>query len=171
MEFNAGEAWNEKQILSSYSELSTLTGVPQLAEGKYYFVDLENTSSPIIPVPSPGYFNLIKDILQIPPIFPQRALRSFIDIKEHVNEMLDSISLKEKDVIDLRYLALDGEKKSYKSIGKKYYITGERVRQIEKIALRKLRHPKRSRKIRALFGTDYEDLDYYTDGLIDYWDF
>jgi len=70
-------------------------------------------------------------------------------IKETVTEMLESLTDREKDIIIMRF-GLDGEKpKSLQEIGTLLNLTKERIRQIEKKALRKLKHPSRSRKLRA----------------------
>jgi len=77
-------------------------------------------------------------------------------------EALRTLTKREGDVISLRFGLLDGIIRSYKEIGKKYGVTGGRIRQIEAKAIRKLRHPARSKKFKiiACLATD-TDVDKY----------
>ncbi|WP_312458317.1 sigma-70 family RNA polymerase sigma factor [Proteiniclasticum sp.] len=67
---------------------------------------------------------------------------------ETINESLDSITPREKDVIALRFGLEDGKLYTLEEIGKTYKVTRERIRQIEAKALKKLRHPSRSKKLK-----------------------
>jgi RNA polymerase primary sigma factor len=69
-------------------------------------------------------------------------------LKEQINEVLSSLSPREKRVIQLRFGLEDGRNRTLEEVGKEFHVTRERIRQIETNALRKLRHPKRSRKLR-----------------------
>ncbi len=69
-------------------------------------------------------------------------------LKEQLQEVLASLSAKEKRVIELRFGLGDGVRRTLEEVGREFGVTRERVRQIEKKALKKLRHPKRSRKLR-----------------------
>lgn len=64
-------------------------------------------------------------------------------LKETIQKSLNTLSTKEKEVIKLRY-GLGGQSLSLKEIGKKFNLTKERIRQIEKKAIRRLKHPSRS---------------------------
>jgi len=70
-------------------------------------------------------------------------------LEEELQEVLDSLTEKEKEVISLRYGLEDGETKTLEEVGKMFGVTRERIRQIEAKALRKLRHPSRSQKLRG----------------------
>lgn len=67
---------------------------------------------------------------------------------ERICEVLDTLKDREKEVLQLRYGLLDGKEKTLEEIGQVFGVTRERVRQIEMIALRKLRHPSRAKKLR-----------------------
>ncbi|HVL54178.1 MAG TPA: RNA polymerase sigma factor RpoD [Vitreimonas sp.] len=70
-------------------------------------------------------------------------------LKEQVEAVLDSLNGRERRVLELRFGLVDGRARTLEEVGKEFGITRERVRQIEAIALRKLRHPSRSRKLRG----------------------
>jgi RNA polymerase primary sigma factor len=69
-------------------------------------------------------------------------------LRESVEEALDSLSDRERDVLKLRFGLLDGRARTLEEVGKEFNVTRERIRQIEAKALRKLRHPSRSRKLK-----------------------
>jgi RNA polymerase primary sigma factor len=69
-------------------------------------------------------------------------------LKEQIDEVLSSLSPREKRVIQLRFGLEDGRSRTLEEVGKEFHVTRERIRQIETNALRKLRHPKRSRKLK-----------------------
>lgn len=73
---------------------------------------------------------------------------SEILMREHVYEILGTLTEREQKVIELRYGLRDGRERTLEEIGNEFNVTRERVRQIEEKALRKLRHPFRSRKLR-----------------------
>ena len=74
-------------------------------------------------------------------------------LKDQIEDILDTLSEREKGIIKLRFGLGDGEKKTLEEVGRAFNVTRERARQIEKKALRKLAHPSRSNKL----------LDYYYD--------
>ncbi len=69
-------------------------------------------------------------------------------LKEQIQDVLSELHQRERDVISLRFGINDGHPRTLEEVGNFFNITRERVRQIEAKALRKLRHPKRSRKLR-----------------------
>jgi len=69
-------------------------------------------------------------------------------LKEQLQDVLASLSAKEQRVIELRFGLGDGVRRTLEEVGREFGVTRERIRQIENKALRKLRHPKRSRKLR-----------------------
>ena len=62
--------------------------------------------------------------------------------------MLNTLTPREKKVIVLRFGLVDGHPRTLEEVGKEFNVTRERIRQIEAKALRKLRHPSRSRKLK-----------------------
>ncbi len=69
-------------------------------------------------------------------------------LKEQIDRVLDELSEREKRVIQLRFGLKDGRTRTLEEVGKEFNVTRERIRQIEAKALRKLRHPQYSRKLR-----------------------
>ena len=69
-------------------------------------------------------------------------------LKEQIEKVLDELSEREKRVIQLRFGLKDGHPRTLEEVGKEFSVTRERIRQIEAKALRKLRHPQYSRKLR-----------------------
>jgi RNA polymerase primary sigma factor len=69
-------------------------------------------------------------------------------LKEQVKAALGTLSQREQDVLRLRYGLDDGRSRTLEEVGKEFRVTRERIRQIEAKALRKLRHPSRSRKLK-----------------------
>jgi RNA polymerase primary sigma factor len=72
------------------------------------------------------------------------------DLKKRTSEMLKTLSPREDKILTLRYGLEDGIEMTLEEIGTAFGVTRERIRQIEAKALRKLRHPSRSRKLRPL---------------------
>ncbi len=71
-------------------------------------------------------------------------------IKEEVERILDTLGPREAMVLKMRYGLLDGKAKTLEEVGQYFNVTRERIRQIEVKALRKLRHPSRSKYLRML---------------------
>jgi len=73
---------------------------------------------------------------------------SFSLLKEQLMEVMDTLTPREKKVLELRFGILDGRTRTLEEVGKEFNVTRERIRQIEAKALRKLRHPSRSKRLR-----------------------
>jgi RNA polymerase primary sigma factor len=73
-------------------------------------------------------------------------------LKEQMQDILDSLSDRERKVLEMRFGLLDGQGHTLEEVGQEFGVTRERIRQIEAKALRKLRHPIRSRKLRDYLG-------------------
>ena len=73
---------------------------------------------------------------------------SFALMKEQLMEVLDTLTPREEKVLRLRFGLDDGRQRTLEEVGKEFNVTRERIRQIEAKALRKLRHPSRSKKLR-----------------------
>ncbi|MBV7328387.1 RNA polymerase sigma factor RpoD [Chloroflexi bacterium TSY] len=74
-------------------------------------------------------------------------------LKEQMVEILDQLSERERKVLVMRFGLEDGINRTLEDVGREFNVTRERVRQIEAKALRKLRHPLRSRKLRDYLGS------------------
>jgi len=74
-------------------------------------------------------------------------------LKEHMQDILDELGEREREVLQMRYGLKDGRYYTLEEVGQAFSVTRERVRQIEARALRKLRHPLRSRKLRDYLGS------------------
>ena len=73
---------------------------------------------------------------------------SFSLLREQLEEVLGTLAPREKKVLELRFGIADGRTRTLEEVGKEFNVTRERIRQIEAKALRKLRHPSRSKKLR-----------------------
>ena len=69
-------------------------------------------------------------------------------MREQVEEVLESLSDRERRVLQLRFGLEDGRSRTLEEVGRDFGVTRERIRQIEAKALRKLRHPARSKPLR-----------------------
>ena len=69
-------------------------------------------------------------------------------LREQVEDVLATLTSRERRVLELRFGLEDGRSRTLEEVGKEFGVTRERIRQIEAKALRKLRHPSRSRKLR-----------------------
>ena len=74
---------------------------------------------------------------------------SYTLLREQLNEVLHTLTPREEQVLKLRFGLLDGRTRTLEEVGKEFDITRERIRQIEAKALRKLRHPSRSNRLKA----------------------
>lgn len=73
---------------------------------------------------------------------------SFMLLKEQLSEVLGTLTPREEKVLRLRFGIEDGRSRTLEEVGKEFNVTRERIRQIEAKALRKLRHPSRSKKLK-----------------------
>jgi RNA polymerase primary sigma factor len=72
-----------------------------------------------------------------------------LNLKEQTESVLKTLTPREEKVIKMRFGVGDGSEHTLEEVGQSFAVTRERIRQIEAKALRKLRHPSRSRKLRA----------------------
>ena len=73
---------------------------------------------------------------------------SFTLLKEQLVDVLSTLTPREEKVLKLRFGIEDGRTRTLEEVGKEFHVTRERIRQIEAKALRKLRHPSRSKKLK-----------------------
>ena len=73
---------------------------------------------------------------------------SYTLLREQLEEVLSTLSPREEQVLRMRFGLVDGKPHTLEEVGKEFDVTRERIRQIESKALRKLRHPSRSKKLR-----------------------
>jgi RNA polymerase primary sigma factor len=88
--------------------------------------------------------NSIEDRNALPPV--DAASKQLL--KEQIEEVLHTLTSREQRVLQLRFGLEDGRSRTLEEVGKEFNVTRERIRQIEAKALRKLRHPSRSRKLK-----------------------
>jgi RNA polymerase primary sigma factor len=92
--------------------------------------------------------NLIIDVTQLS---IEEATSNEV-IKEQVKEVLNTLTAREQKVLILRFGLEDGKSRTLEEVGIIFKVTRERIRQIEAKAIRKLRHPSRSRKLKTLLN-------------------
>src|SRR5690242_6406854 len=80
-----------------------------------------------------------------------------LSLKEQTSSVLKTLTPREEKVIKMRFGLDDGSEHTLEEVGQSFAVTRERIRQIEAKALRKLRHPSRSRKLRAFLETSAND--------------
>ncbi|MBQ9008807.1 MAG: sigma-70 family RNA polymerase sigma factor, partial [Clostridia bacterium] len=88
------------------------------------------------------------DFIQDEEALPPAEAASFLLMREQLMEVLDTLTPREKKVLTLRFGLEDGRQRTLEEVGQEFNVTRERIRQIEAKALRKLRHPTRSRKLK-----------------------
>ena len=88
--------------------------------------------------------DFVEDRSQVPPA----EAASYLLLKEQIADVLSTLSEREARVLELRFGIGDGISHTLEQVGREFGVTRERIRQIEAVALRKLRHPSHSRKLR-----------------------
>jgi RNA polymerase primary sigma factor len=80
-----------------------------------------------------------------------------LNLREQTAEVLKTLSPREEKIIKMRFGLQDGSEHTLEEVGQHFAVTRERIRQIEAKALRKLRHPSRSHRLRAFLDTSLHD--------------
>jgi len=80
-----------------------------------------------------------------------------LNLREQTAEVLKTLSPREEKIIKMRFGLQDGSEHTLEEVGQHFAVTRERIRQIEAKALRKLRHPSRSHRLRAFLETSLRD--------------
>ena len=90
----------------------------------------------------------IGDFIEDSSVLPPVDAASKQLLKEQIDDVLSSLTYREQRVLQLRFGLEDGRSRTLEEVGQEFNVTRERIRQIEAKALRKLRHPSRSRKLK-----------------------
>jgi RNA polymerase primary sigma factor len=77
-----------------------------------------------------------------------------VNLKEHTAQVLRTLNPREEKIIRMRFGLEDGSEHTLEEVGQSFQVTRERIRQIEGKALRKLRHPSRSHRLRAFLDRE-----------------
>ena len=80
-----------------------------------------------------------------------------LNLKEQTDEVLKTLTPREERVIKMRFGVGEGSEHTLEEVGQSFAVTRERIRQIEAKALRKLRHPSRSRKLRSFMDAEFRE--------------
>jgi RNA polymerase primary sigma factor len=125
----------------------------QLDMDEDHVADLINISRDLISLDTPIYdekdSSLLSDFVEDRGYMTPHEVVVDKALREEINQVLDTLSQKEADIIQYRF-GLNGRRPmSLKEIGSRYKLTKERIRQIEKKALKRLQHPSRSSPLRA----------------------
>jgi RNA polymerase primary sigma factor len=80
-----------------------------------------------------------------------------LNLREQTAEVLKSLSPREEKIIKMRFGLMDGSEHTLEEVGQQFAVTRERIRQIEAKALRKLRHPSRSHRLRAFLENGHSE--------------
>jgi RNA polymerase primary sigma factor len=81
-------------------------------------------------------------------------MTSFNLLKDRISEVLDGLTTRERQVLEMRFGLRDGYTRTLEEVGKQYKVTRERIRQIEAKALRKMRHPTRLRQLQGFLDIE-----------------
>jgi RNA polymerase primary sigma factor len=96
----------------------------------------------------------LRDIIEDPGgVSPAEAMIS-VDLKRQTAHVLRTLTPREASIIKMRFGLEDGSERTLEEVGENFQVTRERIRQIEAKALRKLRHPSRSRRLRSFVDHD-----------------
>lgn len=99
----------------------------------------------------------IKDFIESENDFSPSDTVASNDLKEKVREILKTLTPREEKVLKMRFGIDVASEHTLEEVGKDFSVTRERIRQIEVKALRKLRHPSRSKKLRSFFDKEIEE--------------
>jgi len=109
----------------------------------------------------------IKDFIESENDFSPSDIIANSDLKEHVRDVLKTLTPREEKVLKMRFGIDVSSEHTLEEVGKDFSVTRERIRQIEVKALKKLRHPSRSKKLQTFFDKDINMLQNDSDVDID----
>ncbi len=104
----------------------------------------------------------IKDFIESDTDFSPSDTVANNDLKERVREVLKTLTPREEKVLKMRFGIDVASEHTLEEVGKDFSVTRERIRQIEVKALRKLRHPSRSKKLKTFFEKEF-DQEFFED--------
>ncbi len=127
-------------------EVATVMGIDPLKAREIIKISQEPTSleAPVGDEEDSRLGDFIHDVTAPTPY--DSASRELL--KEHMQEVLGTLSDRERKVLEYRFGLVDGKTRTLEEVGREFAVTRERIRQIEAKALRKLRHPSRSKRLR-----------------------
>jgi RNA polymerase primary sigma factor len=96
----------------------------------------------------PDQANEMSDFLEDPKAVEPVDAASRQLLREQVRNVLSALNERERLVLEMRFGLVDGKDHTLEEVGREFHVTRERIRQIEAKALRKLRHPSRSKTLR-----------------------
>ncbi|MDO5344601.1 MAG: RNA polymerase sigma factor RpoD [Lachnospiraceae bacterium] len=130
----------------SVEELSQVLQMPeqQVVEILRIMMDPVSLEAPVGEEEEARLGDFMQDMRQPPPA-EEAAFRV---LQSQLAEVMSTLTEREQKVLNLRFGLEDGEVRTLEEVGEQFHVTRERIRQIEAKALRKLRHPSRSRKLR-----------------------
>ncbi len=105
----------------------------------------------------------VGDFVEDPNILSPEDAAAQMILHEQIDKVLNTLSPREAMVLKMRYGLIDGKAKTLEEVGQYFNVTRERIRQIEVKALRKLRHPSRSKHLKVFMGME-EDQDFNQNG-------
>lgn len=105
----------------------------------------------------------IKDFIESENDFSPSDTVASNDLKEKVREILKTLTPREEKVLKMRFGIDVASEHTLEEVGKDFSVTRERIRQIEVKALRKLRHPSRSKRLRSFFEKEFDDTSFSND--------
>jgi len=109
----------------------------------------------------------IKDFIESENDFSPSDTVATNDLKERVREVLKTLTPREEKVLKMRFGIDVASEHTLEEVGKDFSVTRERIRQIEVKALRKLRHPSRSKKLRTFFEKELEEDETFADDSLE----
>jgi RNA polymerase primary sigma factor len=150
----------QKQLLQDYGREPT---VEELADGMELPVDrvravMKMAQQPIslqAPV-GDGDDTNFGDFIEDKSAESPAEMTSYSLLKDKLNDVLTSLTERERKVLELRFGLGDGYSRTLEEVGKQFKVTRERIRQIEAKALRKMRHPTRIRHLQGFLETEEE---------------
>lgn len=91
-----------------------------------------------------------KIMVPAPKKYSPETIYEVIELRSLINEVLKTLTAKEAKVLKMRFGLVDGDEYTLAEVGIQFGLTAERIRQIEALALRKLKHPSRSRRLKNM---------------------
>lgn len=140
--------WSEETVIKWIEMLASQMSGKYSLEEVIEQVDIEEEN-----VDTNKSFNILRD-KSIDYVDLTSDYAAFLMLKDQLDKILDSLTEREQKVLRLRFGLYDGRQHTLEEVGKEFNVTRERIRQIEAKALRKLRHPSRSKQVKDYYPED-----------------